>query len=300
MHTSVLGGSVAEMEKIRAQYITDRAVFVDGPRMTRLLADLGATADDLERIKLVSDELPADPTLPFRRSRNGRFCFDPPHKEAFRLEFQPFVLSPEEDFVRYDSGTVRRFAEVGDDLQHNTALRALLVFQYLMFNGVSSAHRPHLDYDAAEWITTLFNLRTVSTPDLVGEPALEGVHSDGVDHTMTTFLGADNLTDDSAVTFLHDMRETNGVRWNEADPDLVLGQCQHRHFLDTLLVIDHERKHSVSPVGLVDPSRPATRDMLIFFTRKPAVAGHPSHAFDSLRRHEALPLSFPLPEASGP
>ncbi|KAJ5889083.1 hypothetical protein N7495_009124 [Penicillium taxi] len=116
---------------------------------------------------------------------------------------------------------------------------------------------------------TLFNLRTVTNKDLVGEPALEGVHSDGVDFTMTTFLGSENMTSDSAVTFLHDMRAKNALRWDEVNPVHTMGSYQHRDFLDTLLFVDHERKHSLSPVHAVDPAWPATRDMLIFFTRKP-------------------------------
>ncbi|MFD6299162.1 2OG-Fe dioxygenase family protein [Streptomyces sp. NPDC060235] len=294
MDNSGISEIVAEIEKIKSQYVADKSVFVEGARMVALLTGLGASTEDFERIKLVSDHLPDDPTLPFRRSRNGRFCCDPRRREIFRLEFQPFLLSAEEDFVRHDSGSVREFAEIGNDLQMNTVLQALLVFQHLMLDGVDSVRRPHLNYDTDQWITTLFSLRTVSTELQVGEPAMEGVHSDGVDHTMTTFLCAENMTDDSAVTFLHDMRETNGTRWHDADPDLVLGQCQHRHFMDTLLVIDHERKHSLSPVQIDSPSQSATRDMLIFFTRKPTVEEHPSHVFDSLQPHLTLPMSLPF------
>lgn len=295
MHDSTFSDAMSEILEIREQYDRDRSVFVDGTRMTRILRALGATDEDLAKIKLVSENLPPDPTLPFRESRNGRFCFDTDRSRAYRLEFQPFALSAEEDFVRHDSGQPRVFEEIGSDLQENSAFRALLVFKSLVFRGVTTEPRPKLDYDNPSWICTVFNLRTISTPDLVGEPALEGVHSDGVDHTMTTFLGSDNMTADSAVTFLHDMREKNATRWNETDPELVLGQRRHRHFLDTLIVVDHERKHSLSPVSAVDKRLPATRDMLIFFTRKPVVEGHISHPYDSLKAHGRLPMAIDLP-----
>ncbi|WP_208870200.1 2OG-Fe dioxygenase family protein [Streptomyces monomycini] len=295
MNDSTFSEAMSEIMEIRARYVRERSVFVEGARMVRLLRALGATAWDLEKIKLVSDDLPKDPTLPFRKSKNGRFCFDFDNSRLYRLEFQPFALSAEEDFVRHDSGQIRVFEEIGDDLQLNSALKALLVFKSLVFRGMSTVHRPKLDYDNPAWICTLFNLRTVSTPDLQGEPALEGVHSDGVDHTMTTFLGSENMTADSAVTFLHDMREKNATRWNETDPELLLGQRQHRHFLDTLIVVDHERKHSLSPVSAVDKRMPATRDMLIFFTRKPVLEGHISHPYDSLKPHEGLPMAVELP-----
>jgi hypothetical protein len=263
--------------------------------MVSLLASLGATDEDFERLKLVSDQLKPDPTLPFRRSRNGRFCLDSRARRGYRLEWQPFVLSRDEDFVRHDSETLRTFAEIQDDLQLNTALQAMLVFKCAVIHGVEIARRPRLDYDRAEWICTLFNLRTITTQDLLGEPALEGVHSDGVDHTMTTFLAAQNMTDGSAETFLHDMREVNGNRWHEADTALVKGKVRHHEFLDTLLVVDHEYKHSVSPVYQIDDTDPAIRDMLIFFTRKPTEEGHISFKYDSVVAHQTLPMSFGMP-----
>ncbi|MFC3965308.1 2OG-Fe dioxygenase family protein [Nocardia jiangsuensis] len=286
-------GAITEMAEIRAEYARNRSIFVEGERMARLLRGLGACDADLEALQRASTDLPDDPTLPFRKSRNGRFVFDNDAGRIDRLEFQPFVLSADEDFVRYDSGRIRKFAEIRD-LQANPALRGLLRFKAFVVDGLDIARRPKLDYDSANWICTLFHLRTVTTPELLGEPALEGVHSDGVDHTMTTMLGAENMTDGSACTFIHDMGETNAVAWDEVDPKLRVGRYQHRSFLDTLLVVDHEFKHSLSPVRAADAARVATRDMLVFFTRKPTVPGHISNRHDSLRRHETLPLSVPL------
>ena len=160
-----------------------------------------------------------------------------------------------------------------------------------MFHGVKHKQRPKLDYDTNKWICTLFNLRTVTQRDILGEPALEGVHSDGVDVTMTTLLGRTNMTDNSAVTFLHTMDEVNGTRWNATNPKNLLGQVQHKDFLDTLILFDHERKHSLSPVWAVDVSKPALRDMLIFFTRKPVVKEHPTYPYDALNDHEGMPMT---------
>lgn len=290
--------TLGDIRDLRSLYIRDRALFIEGDRMTEVLTGLGAYAEDFEAIRQVSDSLGEDPTLPFRKSKNGRFCFDPAQSLIYRTEFQPFILSAEEDFVRHDSGKVRRFMEVGDDLQLNSAFQAMLVFKFLISKGVEVQHRPGLDYNDDRQVCTLFNLRTVTTPQLTGHPALEGVHSDGVDHTMTTFLGSGNITHDSAITFLHDMREKNSIRWDEADHSLLLEQWQHRKFLDTLLIVDHERKHSLSPVQAVDPNHKATRDMLVFFTRKPTAKGHISRLYDSLRPHEQMPMSVRVPVVS--
>lgn len=291
--------ALEEIARIRARYIEDRAVFVDGRTMIRLLTALGAREADFERLRPAGDRLPADPTLPFRRSRNARYCHSRREARVYRGEFQPFILSADEDFVRHDSGQVREFAEVDGDLQSNSVLGALLAFKYLVVEGVEIARRPDLDYGHDAWISTLFHVRTVTTPDLLGEPALEGVHSDGADHTMTTFVGSENLTADSAVTYLHTMAEQNGTRWDATDPALRLGAHQHTELLDTLLVVDHERKHSLSPVVAHDPRREANRDMLIFFTRKPVTAGHVSAPFDSLRPHATLPLDVDLSPFTG-
>ncbi|EOV4647841.1 2OG-Fe dioxygenase family protein [Vibrio parahaemolyticus] len=59
----------------------------------------------------------------------------------------------------------------------------------LVCHDVATAPRKYLNYDSPNWVSTVFHLRTVTSPSLVGEPALEGVHTDGVDHTMTTLLG---------------------------------------------------------------------------------------------------------------
>ncbi|KAI9732440.1 MAG: hypothetical protein M1834_001648 [Cirrosporium novae-zelandiae] len=286
--------ALADLVRLKAEFIKNRVVFVKSDRMLAIVKALGATELDIEKIKHVSDGLSSDPTLPFRKSKNGRFCFDFEKYQVRRLEFQPFVLSAEENFVRHDSGQTRMFEEVGNDLQLNSVQQALFIFKTFMLQGVSTIHRPKLDYDCHDFICTLFNLRTVTNEGMVGEPALEGVHEDGVDFTMTTYLGSENMTADSAITFVHDVKEKNGLRWNETNPDLALGSVQHTQFLDTLLFADHERKHSLSPVTAVDPTKPATRDMLIFFTRKPVVKGHVSYPYDSLKPHPDLKMEINL------
>jgi len=278
--------------ELNQRYRAQRYLFIQGNEVVRLVKRLGATAEDLKRLRRVSDHLAPDPTLPFRESRNGRFRIDYGSGRIERLEFQPFVLTAEEDFVRHDSGKVREFRGIDDELQLNTAFQALLLLKAALIKDVEVAPRPNLKKNASQLVVTVFNLRTITTPERLGEPALEGVHSDGVDHTMTTFLGSDNMTDESAITFLHDPREKNGTRWDEADLSLRRGHVKHREFLDTLLLVDHEFKHSLSPVFAKEPNQRAVRDMLIFFSRFPTEVPHVSHPYDSLRPHRELPMSL--------
>ncbi|KAB8074149.1 hypothetical protein BDV29DRAFT_156879 [Aspergillus leporis] len=94
--------------------------------MIPILKVLGATDEDLEKMKGVSNDL----------------------LQVRRLEFQPFALSVEEGFVRRDSVLIRKFREVDESLQENTVLHALLVFKVLIFHGVSFKHRPRLDSES--------------------------------------------------------------------------------------------------------------------------------------------------------
>lgn len=286
--------TIAKIMAIRAKYIRDRHIFVESSDMIQICRGLGARDEDFRSIANVGDNLYSDPTLPFRKSRNGRFCMDFETKSLRRLEFQPFVLSAAENFQRHDSGQLRRFDEIQDDLQLNSVAQALFIFKAAVINGVETAPRPHFEYVNHKWVCTLFCLRTITNKSILGEPALEGVHSDGVDHTMTTFLGSKNMRHDSAITYLHSMRETTGKPLGEISPENLLGCVQHRGLLDTLLVADNERKHSLSPVHIAQDHAEASRDMLIFFTRRPVSKQHISASYDSLAAHKKLAMEVPL------
>ncbi|KAG9258281.1 2OG-Fe dioxygenase-domain-containing protein [Emericellopsis atlantica] len=286
--------SIAKIMQWRDRYVEDRTIFVRHDEMVDLMRGLGAREEDFGRLQVVSNNLQTDPTLPFRKSRTGRFCMDYDRQSLRRLEFQPFSLSAAEDFKRHDSDTVRVFDEIEEELHSNTVLQGLMIFKAMVMHGVPTMHRPNFDYGANKWVCTMFNLRTVTRPDILGEPALEGVHTDGVDHTMTTYLGSSNMKPNSAVTLLHERDETTGTPFHETSPNKIYGRAQHTKFLDTLLVADHEYKHSLSPVYAVDEAKEATRDMLIFFTRKPVTEGHISAGIDSLKSHEKSPMEIPL------
>lgn len=136
----------------------------------------------------------------------------------------------------------------------------------------------------------MFNARTHTSEQagIFGEPALEGVHSDGSDHSMTVFLGSSNMSSDSAVTFMHDNSETTGIPSWETNPMLIRGRIHHQHFLDTLIFKDHSFKHSVTSVHQLDATKPTTRDMLVVFTRRPKLHDHISGYADTSMFHLLL------------
>ena len=289
---------IDELQGLKEAYKADRHLFVPGSVIRAALLLLGASLKDVELLRSASDGMPPDPTLEFRESRNARFYFDYDNSVIVQTRQQPFVLTEGEDFIRHDSGKARLFPGLQDELRGNTAFRALLNFKSYMAEGALTLEREGLDYSSPNYVCTTFQLRVKTGNGIIGEPALEGVHSDGVDHTMTTFLASRNMGCDAAKTRLHLNSETTGISWSDSNDELIVTEVQHRDFLDTLLIADHEYKHSVTSLTPLVAHQPCHRDMLIFFTRKPAVAAHPSHEFDNISDTDATFAELRIPDLS--
>jgi hypothetical protein len=288
--------AIAAIMRLRRLYLQNRHIFVRGEDMVPILKGLGAREADFQSVQEISDLTGPDPTLDYRTVTYGRYCIDAETRSIRRLETQPYTLTVQEDYKRHDSGVQRMFDEAPNEMQGNTVVQALMLFKAMVIQGVPMRPRDGLDYSSASWVTIMFNARTHTDKHegLHGEPALEGVHSDGSDHTMTVFLGSDNMESSSAVTYLHDNQEKTGVQTWETDPTMIHGRVQHRHCLDTLLFVDHDFKHSVTSLYQKDTARPATRDMLVVFTRRPKVDGHVSGYADTFALHPVAPLHLPL------
>jgi len=288
--------SIAAIMKLRRAYLQNRFIFVQGEDMIPILEGLGARKEDFESIQQISDLTGPDPTLDYRTVTHGRYCIDPETRSIRRLEAQPYTLTVQEDYKRHDSGMPRMFDETPTAMQGNTVVQALMNFKALVFQGVPVTPRIALDYSSPAWICTMFNARTHTSKQngIFGEPALEGVHSDGSDHTMTVFLGSTNMRPDSAVTFMHDYAETTGAQVWETNPILIRARVHHQHFLDTLVFVDHDFKHSVTSVHQLDTTKPATRDMLVVFTRRPKLESHVSGYADTMELHSTFPLHLPM------
>lgn len=288
--------AIAAIMALRNTYLRDKFIFVRGEEMIPILKGLGVREEDFELVKEISDLTGPDPTLDYRSVTYGRYCIDPETRSIRRLEPQPYTLTIQEDYKRHDSGVPRMFDEAPMEMQGNTVVQALMLFKALVFQGIPVTPRDGLDYSSPSWICTMFNARTHTSKDngIFGEPALEGVHSDGSDHTMTVFLGSTNMRPDSAVTFMHANEEMTGVQTWETNPTLIRGRVHHQHFLDTLVFVDHEFKHSVTSVHQMDTTKPTSRDMLVVFTRRPKLEGHVSGYKDTMELHSTEPLHLPM------
>lgn len=154
LYTPEFYETVSKIMKIRQDYIEGRSVFLGGRDMFSLMMGLGALAEDIPKLRIVSNNLYRDPTVPFRWSRNCCFSIDYETHTIRRLELQPYILTVEEGFKWYDSGQIRRFDVVQNAQQLNSIFQALLSFKAMLIHGVSTVHRPKLQYDRNKWVCT--------------------------------------------------------------------------------------------------------------------------------------------------
>ena len=64
------------LDGIRKEYIEKRYTFIEGTVMIKILRYFGASDDDLRFLENSEGNLLSDSTLPFRKSRSGRFLIN--------------------------------------------------------------------------------------------------------------------------------------------------------------------------------------------------------------------------------
>ena len=277
----------------------NRNIWIDGSEMKQLLIHLfGANEQDFETLENACDNMNHDPALAFRKVAYARLGLDLEDGTARRLERAPYVLSAKEGFKRHDSGMYRFFGDVQDWVVQNTAFQAIVKFKSFMMYNVKTEPRPGCD-PKAMFNQNFFFARTISTPKTTGEPAAEGVHQDGVQFTMTMLLKSRNIDFDkqaAATSKLFSLEQPIGVSFQDANETNVIAKVQHKKFLDTLLFVDNEVSHAVSPCKLVDPQNVGHRDMMVVFSRRMAQKNSKfiSAGFDSTKSHPKLPAAFAL------
>ena len=141
--------------------------------------------------------------------------------------------------------------------------------------------------------------RIITTPNIVGTSTPEGVHQDGAEYTMTTFLKSHNVDFDggSAVVSLLNLESELGAQSDEIDPNTVIASTQHRNFLDTLIFADSAMNHVATPMYVTDESNPAHRDIVVITTRRMAEKGgnYPTAPFEEEETsHQQLPCTFSI------
>ena len=285
---------INKISEIRKEYKNNKYVFIPQDIVIDLIKQLGAEEKDINALMEYGDYLAQDPTLSFRHSRTGRYLFDNDIATISRLEYQPFVLTEEDGFIREDSGAQRHFRALDDRWQSNTAYQALLKLKMLLIQGNTFTPRHLTDQNSPKSISTVFHLRLIAQPDSLSELSIEGVHKDGVDHTMIVMMNKNNVKDNTGALRVHSPKEAIGTPWQEINPENVLYEHSNAQYLDVLLIADNELNHSGTPIFTHDNKNQAYQDFIVLLSRYPTVDSHPSHKFDSMNSHPDLPLTLYL------
>ncbi|UDF26348.1 2OG-Fe dioxygenase family protein [Proteus terrae] len=285
---------INKISEIRKEYKNNKYVFIPQNIVIDLIKQLGAEEKDINTLMEYGDYLVQDPTLSFRHSRTGRYLFDNDIETISRLEYQPFVLTEEDGFIREDSGAQRHFRALDDRWQSNTAYQALLKLKMLLIQGNTFTPRHLTDQNSPKSISTVFHLRLIAQPDSLSELSIEGVHKDGVDHTMIVMMNKNNVKDNTGALRVHSPKEAIGTPWQEINPENVLYEHNNAQYLDVLLIADNELNHSGTPIFTHDNKNQAYQDFIVLLSRYPTVDTHPSHKFDSMNAHPDLPLTLYL------
>lgn len=285
---------INKISEIKQEYKKNKYVFIPQKVVIDLIKQLGAEEKDINVLMEYGDYLAQDPTLSFRHSRTGRYLFDNDIETISRLEYQPFVLSEEDGFIREDSGAQRHFRALDDRWQSNTAYQALLKLKMLLIQGNIFTPRHLTDQNSPKSISTVFHLRLIAQPDSLSELSIEGVHKDGVDHTMIVMMNKNNVKNNTGALRVHSPKEAIGTPWQEINPENVLYEHNNAQYLDVLLIADNELNHSGTPIFTHDNKNQAYQDFMVLLSRYPTVDAHPSHKFDSMNAHPDLPLTLYL------
>lgn len=285
---------INKINEIKKEYKNNKYVFIPQNVVINLIKQLGAEEKDINTLIEYGDYLAQDPTLSFRHSRTGRYLFNNDIETISRLEYQPFVLTEEDGFIREDSGAQRHFRALDDRWQSNTAYQALLKLKMLLIQGNTFTPRHLTDQQSPKSISTVFHLRLIAQPDSLSELSIEGVHKDGVDHTMIVMMNKHNVKDNTGALRVHSPQEAIGTPWQEINPENVLYEHNNAQYLDVLLIADNELNHSGTPIFTHDNKNQAYQDVMVLLSRYPTVDTHPSHKFDSMNAHPDLPLTLYL------
>ena len=208
-----------------------------------------------ERLRCDWDSLEPDRHLKngatFRRRRYGRYYWSPSDDVLRSLPNQSYFQP--EDQNAYAGGVERQFASLLPDTVENPFLMELVRCSF-----------DQLPIDAEQrkqpWEVRVHQIRIVSTPSEIGEPAPEGIHQDGTDFLTLHLVRRENVK--GAESTIYDLDRNPLFRYTMTD------------VMDSFVLEDSRIMHAVSSVLPADENAPATRDLLgIDFIFSPSLEG---------------------------
>lgn len=227
------------MALARHRLITDGAYLM---RPAELNASLGTDRQNWERFSRHWDGLVADPyaaELGTRRLRRyGRFVFTPADGVIEGLPHDEFV-QPEASNPLYVDRS-RHFEPLTKAFVEEPVLQ-----RFLRLLGQLATMLEELP----RWTVKVTPFRVLASTSDGGEPTPEGVHRDGVILVSSLLIARDNAVGGESSVYDADGRHLLSTTLSETGT-LLLGD-------------DRRTLHGVTPIGPVDPSKPARRDVLV-------------------------------------
>ena len=181
----------------------------------------------------------------YRRRRFAAFAASAAGLE--RKPHQPHYQS--RDYNALNGGVARWFEPVTEEAARHPAMSAILTTCHRLFDALTPrSTRPLV------WHVEVHQFRIETDPERQGLPTPEGMHRDGVDWVMVILVRRENIA--SGETRMEDIAHR------------PLGSFTLTEPMDAALVDDDRVFHGVTPIGRLDPARPAYRDVLVVTFRR--------------------------------
>ncbi|MEM6955414.1 MAG: 2OG-Fe dioxygenase family protein [Myxococcota bacterium] len=225
--------------------------FAEGKACRAVMERAGADFSDWEAFAASWNDLGDDPYLARqhmqRRRRHGVYRAQAGARPD-RLPNRPHYQAPE--YNPLQGGIDRHFEAIDAAVGAGATMTSLIGFGAEFFSKLAEAGVA-FDVEAHQF-------RIEACSDDPGFPTPEGAHRDGVDFVLVLMVHRENLR--SGTTTIHALDgEELGAFTLEAP-------------FDAAFVHDRRVLHGVTPVEILEPSRPAFRDVLVVTYRIAAAA----------------------------
>lgn len=220
--------------------------FVHAPQVRAILEAEGL--EDWDAFASTWNDLGVDTFMAdggrYRRRRFAAFAASSAGLE--RKPHQPHYQS--RDYNALNGGVARWFAPIKDEVAAHPAMHAVLTTCHRLFDALTpEPTRPPV------WHVEVHQFRIETGPEQ-GQPTPEGMHRDGVDWVMVVLVKRNNIA--SGETRMEDVHHRHVGSFTLTEP------------MDAALVDDDRVFHGVTPLGRLDPEKPAYRDVLVVTFRR--------------------------------
>lgn len=230
---------------------------------------LGISLTDTKLLKKHWDAIPVDPVYPFRKSTQERFLFDPDAMSLMRLRAAPFALDASENTLLED--TPRQFG--GSPVGFLESAVCQNIVGSMVRTTLEHPELPALSHVAAQDPRVLVSVHQfrISYDPMHRESAdvtPEGVHQDGAEHVLIMMVGSENKAPLSATSQIYPITQPGGAP-SPSDPVLLDVELQQG---EVLCLADRLVKHAVTPLLPADWNLPASRDVIVAWSRRPTAS----------------------------